>query len=76
MTDYFGYLVAPLMFIITIPFFLLEKTAIHLQNPFNNNKTDINVTGIASTIELNIHNMLNEPFEKQPNPEDGDFYVM
>lgn len=76
MTDYFGYLVAPLMFIITLPFFLLEKTAIHLQQPFNNNKTDINVTAIATTIELNINNMLEQPFTPQPNPEDGDFYVM
>lgn len=76
MTDYFGYLVAPLMFIITIPFFLLEKTAIHLQCPFNNNKTDINVTAIATTIELNINNMLEQPFTPEPNPEDGDFYVM
>lgn len=76
MTDYFGYLVAPLMFLITVPFFLLEKTAIHLQRPFNNNKTDINVTAIATTIEMNINHMLEQQFTPKPNPEDGSFYVM
>jgi len=77
MTDYFGYMVAPLMVTISIPFFLLEKTAIHLQNPFNGNKTDTPVTSIAKTIELNLNQMIGEEFEVDlSNPEDGPFFIM
>lgn len=77
MTDYFGYMVAPLLIVISVPFFLLEKTAITLQNPFNNNKTDTPVTTIAKTIEMNLNQMIGREFEVDlSNPEDGPFYVM
>lgn len=77
LTDYFGYLVAPLLILISIPFFLLEKTAINLQNPFNNNKTDTPVLTIANTIEMNLNQMLGKDFQKkEKNEEDGKFFVM
>ncbi len=76
MTDYFGYLVAPLMVLISVPFFLLEKTAIHLQNPFNNNKTDIPVISIAQTIELNLRQMIGHEFEHEVVSKKGWFYEM
>ncbi|MGB1003588.1 MAG: bestrophin family protein [Salibacteraceae bacterium] len=77
MTDYFGYLLSPLLILISVPFFLLEKTAINLQNPFNNNKTDIPIINISKTIEMNLNQMLGKEFEKEEsNPEDGSFYVM
>lgn len=77
LTDYFGYLVAPLLLVISVPFFLLEKTALNLQNPFNNNKTDIAMTTIARTIELNLNQMVGKDFQHQDeNPEDGSFYIM
>ena len=77
MTDYFGSLVAPLLILISIPFFLLEKTAINLQNPFNNNKTDIPVITISKTIEMNLNQMIGKEFEIDlSNPEDGPFYIM
>ena len=77
MTDYFGYLVAPLLILISVPFFLLEKTAIRLQNPFNNNKTDTPVLSISKTIEMNLNQMVGKDFKKDENgPENGSFYVM
>ncbi len=77
MTDYFGYLVAPLLILISVPFFLLEKTAITLQNPFNNNKTDIPMTRISKTIEVNLKEMVGERCTIDLlNPEDGPFFVM
>jgi len=76
MTDYFGYLVAPLMLLISIPFFLLEKTAIHLQNPFNNNKTDIPVTSIAHTIELNLREMIGSENKAPIVSKEGWYYEM
>jgi putative membrane protein len=77
LTDYFGYMVAPLLIVISVPFFLLEKTAINLQNPFNNNKTDIPVITIARNIEMNLNQMIGKEFKIEgKNPEDGSFYVM
>ena len=77
MTDYFGYMVAPLLLVISIPFFLLEKAAINLQNPFNGNKTDTPVTTIAKTIEMNLNQMIGKKFEVDlSNPEDGPFFIM
>tara|TARA_R110002050_G_scaffold290260_1_gene443685 strand:- start:7060 stop:7974 length:915 start_codon:yes stop_codon:yes gene_type:complete len=77
MTDYMGYMVAPLLIVISIPFFLLEKTAINLQNPFNGNKTDTPVTTIAKTIEMNLNQMIGKEFELDlNNPENGPFFIM
>lgn len=77
MTDYLGPLVAPLMILISAPFFLLEKTAVRLQNPFNNNKTDTPMLTIAKTIEMNLNQMVGKDFvKKDGNPEDGPFFVM
>lgn len=41
-------------------FLLIERMAIHLQDPFENRPTDTPVTAIAKTIEKNIKQMLNE----------------
>jgi putative membrane protein len=77
MTDYFGFWLAPLLVLMSVPFFLLEKTAISLQNPFNNNKTDIPVTRISKTIELNLREMIGEECDLDlTNPEDGSFFIM
>lgn len=60
--EYFGFAEAAVMLIICAPFFMLEKTALHLQDPFENRQTDISVTAIAKTIEINIRQMLDEKF--------------
>jgi putative membrane protein len=50
----------PLITIIGGMFFLIEKMAIHLQDPFENRPTDTPVTAISNTIEKNLMQMLNE----------------
>jgi len=72
--EYFGYSEAAFMLIICMPFFMLEKTALHLQDPFENRPTDISVTTIAKTIEMNIRQMLGEKFLLEKGPE--KFYSM
>ncbi len=72
--EYFGVIEAAVMLVICSPFFMLEKTALHLQDPFENRPTDISVTAIAKTIEVNIRQMLNEKFEPAKEPE--NFYEM
>lgn len=72
--EYFGAAEAAFVIIICAPFFMLEKTALHLQDPFENRPTDVSVTAIAKTIEVNIRQMLDEKFEQTQEPE--SFYVM
>ncbi|MCG9791968.1 bestrophin family protein [Flavobacterium algicola] len=50
----------PLITTIATSFFLIEKMAIHLQDPFENKPTDTPVTAIANTIENNLMQMVNE----------------
>ncbi|MBX3272212.1 MAG: hypothetical protein KF729_18250 [Sandaracinaceae bacterium] len=60
---------------IAIPFFLLEKTAVHLQDPFTNRPTDTSVTAIARTIEINLRQLLDLEPVPEPLPPQG-FYLM
>lgn len=67
--------VIPLLLIVASAFFLLENTATHMQDPFENMPTDTAVTAIATTIEINIKNLLddsNVPAKAQPEK----FYIM
>ena len=64
------YFELPLLLVISSIFFLLEKTSGHLQDPFSGRPTDIAVTYIARTIEINIKQLLNEieiPEPSEPN---------
>jgi putative membrane protein len=45
---------------IAVAFFLIEKMAIHLQDPFENRPTDTPVSAISNTIEKNLMQMVNE----------------
>ncbi len=56
----------PLLLIISSSFFVLEKTATLLQDPFENKPTDTAMTTIATNIEINIKQLLKE--EDIPNP--------
>jgi len=78
----------PLITIIGGMFFLIEKMAIHLQDPFENRPTDTPVTTIANTIEKNLMQMLNEyqsefdiikEFDLKPGPkkaENNAYFVL
>lgn len=50
----------PLLIAISSAFFLLEKSATHMQDPFENRPTDTAITAIARTIEINIKQLLKE----------------
>lgn len=64
----------PLLLSISVSFFLLEKSATHMQDPFQNRPTDTAVTAIARTIEINLKQLLNEPEVPQPHQPE-DFYL-
>jgi len=50
----------PLLLIIAALFFLLERTATHLQDPFSNKPTDTAMTAIATTIEINLKQLIKD----------------
>ena len=65
----------PLLLSIAAAFFLIEKSAYHLQDPFKNRPSDIPVTAIARTIEINIRQLLGETEVPQPVKAD-EFYIL
>lgn len=62
-----GYYEIPLLVLISMAFFLLEKSATHMQDPFENKPTDTAVTAIARTIEINIKQLLKETNIPEPH---------
>lgn len=64
----------PLLLIIAALFFLLERTATHLQDPFSNKPTDTAMTAIATTIEINLKQLIREDNLPQP-VRPIDFYL-
>lgn len=73
--DVQSYFELPLLLIISSIFFLLEKSAIHLQDPFMNKPTDTAMTTIATTIEINIKNLIKDANVPKPHPAEG-FYAL
>ncbi len=64
----------PLLILFSMVFFLLEKTAYHMQDPFMNRPSDTSVTAIARTIDINIRQLLGE--EKVPEPLKAESYYI
>ncbi len=75
MADTVGWWEIPWLIFITIPFFMLEKTAYYLQDPFENKPTDTPVTAIARTIDTNLKQLIDSDDLPEVPPNDG-YYVM
>jgi putative membrane protein len=54
----------PLVIAISSAFFLIEKMAIHLQDPFENMPTDTPTTAISRKIEQDLKQMLKDELPK------------
>jgi putative membrane protein len=65
----------PLLLFIGAAFFLIEKSASNLQDPFKNRPTDVPVTAIAKTIEINIRQLLGETEVPEAEMPTG-FYIL
>jgi ion channel-forming bestrophin family protein len=65
--DFFGFMSVPVVMAIAAVFFLIEKMAIHLQDPFENKPTDTPMTAICFTIERDLKQLMSE----QPHPTEG-----
>ncbi|HEY3404103.1 MAG TPA: bestrophin family ion channel [Ohtaekwangia sp.] len=75
LTDIASYFEIPLLILISSAFFLLERTATHLQDPFSNRPTDTAMTAIASTIAINLKQLIQEKEIPQPQQPEA-FYLM
>ncbi len=73
--DVGGFFEIPLLLLISTAFFLLEKSATHMQDPFENRPTDTAMTAIAGTIEINIKQLLKETEIPEPRQPEK-FYLL
>ncbi|RCR69665.1 bestrophin family protein [Larkinella punicea] len=69
------YLDVPLVTLISCAFLLLEKSAVQLQDPFENQPTDTPMTSIARNIEINLKTMTDYK-EIPPKLLPYDFYTL
>lgn len=69
------YFEIPLLLLISSAFFLLEKSATHMQDPFSNKPTDTAMNAVSRTIEINIRQLIKEEQTPQPYPA-NDYYLM
>ena len=65
----------PFLIFISIPFFLMEKIAFNIQDPFENKPMDIPMTSISRTIEINIKELLGDKNSPKPIASET-FYVL
>lgn len=79
--EYFGYMEVPLVIAIAAFFLLVEKMAVHLQDPFENKPTDTPTTTICRNIEKDLYQMIDESnlYEDLPQLEKagiGSYYIL
>ncbi|WP_343670870.1 bestrophin family ion channel [Chitinophaga sp.] len=64
-----------IVFVVPVLFIAIERTAIIMQDPFENKPTDTPMTAISQTIEVNLLEMIGEPAPEQAVGEDT-YYLM
>ena len=70
-----GLVEVPILLAFASIFFLLEKTAKYLQDPFRNKPTDTPMTAISRNIEINLKQLLEEKDVPSPMAPES-FYLM
>lgn len=69
------YYEVPLLILITMSFLLLEKTALMLQDPFENKPNDTPMSSISRSIEINISDLLGQPSSIESASPREDFFI-
>lgn len=73
--DIGGMFEIPLLLLISAAFLLLEKSATHMQDPFEDRPTDTAMTAITRNIEINVKQLLKESEIPQPQQPEK-FYLL
>lgn len=75
LVESFGLVQIPIVIAVAAIFFLIEKSAIYMQDPFENRPTDTPMTAIARTIDINLRQMIaDEPVPEKSAPD--SYYLM
>ena len=74
LTDMRHFWEIPMLVTIAIPFFLLEKIALSIQDPFENKHNDTAMTNISQNIERNILELLGEEIPELPAQD--TYYIL
>lgn len=74
--EHFGFLEVPLVVAISACFLLIEKMAIHLQDPFENKPTDTPMTAIAGNIEKDLKQLLHDQDLPEEKRQGAFYYIM
>jgi len=69
------YYEVPLLILIAMSFLLLEKTALILQDPFENKPNDTPMSSISRSIEINISDLLGQPSSVERASPSEDFFI-
>lgn len=75
LVESFGLGQIPIVIAVAAAFFLIEKTALYLQDPFENRPTDTPMTAIARTIDINLRQMIAEEEVPEKLQPEG-YYLM
>ncbi len=76
--DYLGLIEIPLVIAVAATFMLIEKMAIHLQDPFDNKPTDTPMYTISKNIEKDLRQMLDDYniLEEKEVTSKTPYYIM
>jgi putative membrane protein len=75
--DFFGYMSIPVVMAISAVFFLIEKMAIHLQDPFENKPTDTPMTAICFGIERDLKQLISDvPHHAEAKASNKRYFVL
>lgn len=79
--EYFGYMEIPLVITLAAFLLLVEKMAVHLQDPFENRPTDTPTTTICRTIERDLYQMIDDSKILEDKPQTdyaqvGSYYIL
>lgn len=64
--EFFSFMEVPIVVVIAGLFMLIEKMAIHLQDPFEGKPTDTPMTAISQNIENDLRQMMRDQQETEP----------
>lgn len=73
---FFGIMEIPMVVVISALFMLIEKMAIHLQDPFEGKPTDTPMTAISKNIERDLKQMMNDHQIPESVPDVTKYYVL
>ncbi|MBE7172951.1 MAG: hypothetical protein INR73_20410 [Williamsia sp.] len=74
--EIFGLMTVPMVVAIAAMYFLIEKMAVHLQDPFENKPTDTPMTSICFTIERDLKQVINDSSLQEMAVKENAYFIL